>query len=123
MGVVAPTLILAQETAIDVSAGAVQIGLGAAALALLGYLFRSLWKQSAFWEQLTNAARTAESSARADAAAARADAAAARAEAHTARMEAADAHQAFERCEHEHTVTKTRLQQLKQRLRELGLDV
>lgn len=106
-----------------VSDSGIPFGLGALALVMLGYLFRSYWKQSGYWEQLTASARTAESLARGDAAAARADASAAWAEAHSARIAADRAQQAFEHCEEEHERTKKRLHQLEERLRELGFDV
>jgi hypothetical protein len=101
----------------------VSIGLGAVALVMLGYLFRSYWKQGGYWEQLTTSARTAETLARADASAARAEAAAAHVEAAAARHAAEKAQDAFEHCESEHALTKARLQHLEERLRELGFDV
>lgn len=125
MGAVA-IAVIAQSTS-DIFSGisetGVSVGLGFVALVMLGYLFRSFWKQGGYWEKLTDSARTAESLARADAAAARTEASAAYAEAHAARMAADRAQAAFEHCEIEHASTKRRLQQLEERLRELGFDV
>jgi hypothetical protein len=113
----------AEQLVSSIGESGVSIGLGVTALAMLGYLFRSYWKQGGYWEQLTASARAAETLARADASAARAEAAAAHIEAAAARTAAERAQQAFEDCEKEHAATKERLQHLEDRLRELGFDV
>lgn len=54
----------------------VSLGLGGA---VLGFVFRTLWRQDVGWRSVLDAARADAADARADAASARADAAAARA--------------------------------------------
>jgi hypothetical protein len=73
----------------------VSLGIGGL---LLGFVFRTLWRQDAGWQGVLAAARQDAKDARDDAATARADAAEARKDAAAARLDAAAARAAEAEC-------------------------
>jgi hypothetical protein len=107
---------------------------GAAAL-LLGFLFRTLWRQDGSWKMLLDEERASAAVARseaesakdesrkasAEAAGARAEAAAAIAMAADAKVRAAKAELATEHCERDHAETRAQLDALRARLIALGI--
>ena len=97
----------------------VSYSLAGVAAILLGYLFRTLWRQDSSWKVLLEEERASAVIARQEAASAKVSAADAQVTAAAANARALRAEVATEHCEHEHRITRDQLTHTTNRLEAL----
>jgi len=97
----------------------VSYSLAGIAMILLGYLFRTLWRQDEAWKGIIEEERASAAIARSEAAAAKISAADAQVVAAAANARALRAEVATEHCEHEHQITRDQLTHTTNRLEAL----